>query len=100
MPGAYWPSALRQPHTILSAGGRSGGGSVLEAAQHDRRVVPAEAERVRDGRPDVGAAGLVRDVVEVTGRVGLFEVDRRREHAVADREQREDRLDGAGRAEA
>ena len=42
----------------------------VEAAEHDAGVVPAEAERVGDGDPDVGLARLVRDVVEVAIGVG------------------------------
>ena len=57
------------------------------AAEHDRRVVAAEAERVRDGDLEVGRlAGDVRDVVEVAVGVGLLVVDRRRDDPVAQRE--------------
>ena len=41
-------------------------------------------------------AGLVGDVVEVAVGVGVVEVDRRRQDAVADRQQADDRLDAAG----
>jgi len=50
----------------------------LEAAQHEAGVVPAEAERVGNGDPDVGLAGFVRDVVEVALGVRRVVVDRRR----------------------
>src|SRR3954452_20677746 len=65
----------------------------------NRGVVPAEAERVRGGDPDVRLARLVRDVVEVTVRIGVLVVDRRRQDAVLHGQGREDRLDRAGRAE-
>ena len=65
----------------------------LEAAQHEAGVVPAEAERVGNDDPDVGLAGFVRDVVEVALGVGRVVVDRRRQHALVDRERAEDRLD-------
>ena len=42
---------------------------VVEAADDDRRVVAAEAERVRDGDVEIGqVARDVRDVVEVAVR--------------------------------
>ena len=43
-------------------------------------------------------AGLVGDVVEVALRVGRLVVDRRRQHAVADRQQADDQLRGPGGA--
>src|SRR6267143_3452663 len=65
-------------------------------AEGQRRVGAAEAEGVRQRRLDVLLARLVRDVVEVAVRVGRLVVDRRRQHAVMQREHRGDRLDAAG----
>src|SRR5262249_57069468 len=73
--------------------------SLLDTPEDDRRVVTAEAERVRDGDAHVGVARLVRDVVEVALGVRHLIVDRRRHLAVADREGREDGLDCSTGAE-
>src|SRR3954469_26002212 len=55
---------------------------ILEPLEDDRRVVAAEAERIRHRDTDVRLAGLVRDVIEIALRVGVFVVDRRREDAL------------------
>ena len=60
----------------------------------------AEAERVRDADLDLLLPRLVRDVVEVARRIGRRLVDRRRQDPALEREDREDRLDRAGGAEA
>jgi hypothetical protein len=60
----------------------------------------AEAEGVGNGDADVGLAGFVGDVVEVALGVWRVVVDRRRQHALVDRERAEGRFDGAGGAEA
>src|SRR5947207_1539791 len=74
---------------------------LVPAADDDRRVVAAEPERVRDGDVQVrNVARLVRDIVEVTVRIGIVVVDRRRRLAVDDRLHGEHGLDRAGRAEA
>src|SRR5439155_14226426 len=73
---------------------------VLELADHDAGVVPAEAERVRDADRDVGLPRLVRDVVEVALGILLLVVDRRGQDPPIYREDRENRLHGAGGAEA
>ena len=57
----------------------------------------AEAEAVRDCGVEIGdLARHIRDVVEVALGIRLLEVDRRGDHAVAERERGEDRLDCAG----
>src|SRR3982074_500262 len=48
-------------------------------------IHPAEAERIRNKELSAGATRCVRDVVEIAGRVGRGEVDRRREKAVVQR---------------
>src|SRR2546421_12587325 len=73
---------------------------IFEPAEHDRGVVAAEAERVRDTATHVCLAGLVRDVVEIALWIGILVVDRRRQAAAVDRERREDRLHRARGAEA
>src|SRR5919206_4086834 len=79
---------------------KAGPDLVFELLHDQARVVPAEAERIREADADLGLARLVRDVVEIALRVRLVVVDRRRQHAALDGEDREDRLDRAGRAEA
>jgi hypothetical protein len=71
---AVWTATIGESRE----GEASRSGLSLEAAQHEAGVVPAEAERVRDGDPDVGLARLVRNVVEVAFGIGCVVVDRRR----------------------
>ena len=59
----------------------------------------AEAEAVGHGRVEACARGLVRRVVQVAVRVGVLEVDRRRNHAVANRQHGEHQLDAAAGAQ-
>ena len=79
---------------VISSGRRRSAG---EPAEDQGDVLAAEAEAVRERDVDLLAAGLVGDVVEVAVVAGVVEVDRRRDHAVADRQQADDRLDAAGR---
>src|SRR5690349_16963241 len=51
--------------------------------QGQHAVHPPEAERIREEEAGMGLAGGVRDVVEIARRVGLAEVDRRRQKAAA-----------------
>src|SRR5437588_6421063 len=74
--------------------------SVFELAHDDARVVPAEAERVRDPDGDVSLPRLVRDVVEVALGILLLVVDRRRQQTAVDGEHGEYGLDRPGCAEA
>ncbi len=60
----------------------------VTARDHERAVLRAEPDAVAEGVLDGGRASLVRHVVEVAGRVGAIEVDRRRQEAVAHGEQR------------
>ena len=86
-PSATRTSASARACARRGAGGvRSAGTGLLDAAEQDAAVVAAEAHRVRERDVDLGLARLVRDVVEVALRIGDLVVDRRREHAVADRE--------------
>ena len=71
----------------------------MPAPEHERGVVAAEPERVRDADLDLLVPRLVRDVVEVALRIGRVLVDRRREDAALEREDRERRFDRAGGAE-
>src|ERR1700688_214066 len=43
--------------------------------EQQRSVVPAEAKRVRERQLDIQLARALRDVIEVTLRVGVLEVD-------------------------
>src|SRR5690606_38187814 len=60
--------------------------SAPRSLEHQARVGAAEAEAVGQRDIDAGAARLVRDVVEVAQRVGVVEVDRRRQHLVVQRQ--------------
>src|SRR5216684_3393585 len=68
----------------------------LWGLDYEARVVPAEAERVRQRHLDVGFARLVGHVVEVALWVGLVEVDRGRQQAAIQGEDASSGLDGAG----
>lgn len=52
----------------------------LAKGQHG--IQPTESERIGQGAADVRPPRLVRDRIEVTGRIGLTKVRRRRDHAV------------------
>src|SRR5487761_217015 len=85
-----------------AASGFAIGGFLLVAVRaidHERRVVAAKAERVRDRHLDLNLARRVGDVVEVALRVGLIQVDRGREHATVQGQHAGRGLDRAGRAE-
>src|ERR1700681_4820727 len=56
-------------------------------------VVPAEAEGVRQRQLDVQLARTLGDVVEITLRVGVLQVDGRRRDAFLDGLHRDHRLD-------
>ena len=71
-----------------------------ELPEDQAGVVAAEAEVVRQRDIDVDLPRLVRHVVEVALRVGSLVVDRRRNGIPLAGEDRQDRLDRAGGAEA
>ena len=83
--------------TPLSSG-RSSPSAVI-AAEDQRRIGAAEAERIRQRDVDVALARLVRHQIDRRLDRRIVEIDGRRRDAVADRQDREDRLDRAGRAE-
>ena len=56
--------------------------------EDDRRVGAAEAEGVRQRHVDLARFGLVRGEAQLRRDLGIVEVDRRRRHLVADREDR------------
>src|SRR3989304_3348871 len=70
-----------------------------EAAEDQRGVGAAEAERVRQRDIDIALARLVRHQVDRGFDRRVVEVDGGRGDPVADRQDREDRLDRAGGAE-
>ena len=55
----------------------------------------AETEAVGHHGVDAAFSGDVRDVVEVAAFTGVVEIDRRRKHAVVNRQRRDDQLDPA-----
>src|SRR5487761_1041575 len=73
--------------------------AAVRALDHERGVVTAKAERVRDHHLEVNLARLVGDVVEVAVRVGLIQVDRGREQPTVQGQHAGRGLDRAGRAE-
>src|SRR5579864_6273736 len=99
----FVPHALRAERDraqIMRSPTPSSKTSVFELSKNDASVVTAEPERVRNGDGDVSVARCIRDVIEVALRVLDLVVDRRRELAVADREDGERRLDRTRGAEA
>ena len=52
-----------------------------DSAQHQRRILAAERDTVRDGMLDHCLAAGLRDIVEIADRVRSFEVDGRRKLA-------------------
>src|SRR5215470_7771014 len=58
--------------------------------QDQRRILPAEAERVGHDRRDLGIARLVADHVEGNRRIGVLVIERRRDALMLERQQRED----------
>src|ERR1700674_240080 len=71
----------------------------LGAFDHERGVVAAEPERVREGHLGVRLASLVGDVVQVALRVRVVQVDRRRQQTAVEREHARGGLEGAGGAQ-
>src|SRR5581483_3765558 len=69
------------------------------AFDDEGRVVAAEPERVRDGHLDVLLPCLVRHVVQIALRVGVVEVDGRRDQPAVEGHHAGGGLDGARRAE-
>ena len=67
------------------------------AAEHDAAVVAAEAHGVRERDLQLDGTRLVGHVVEVALRIGCAVVDRRRQHAVVQRQRAHHRLDRARR---
>src|SRR6202158_6595842 len=67
-----------------------------ELLEQERGVVPAEAERVRKRQLDVQLARAFRDVIEVTLRVRVLEVDGGGRDPLLDGLDRDDRFDGSG----
>src|ERR1700681_849385 len=67
-----------------------------ELLEQERGVVPAEAERVRKRQLDVELARALRDVIEVTLRVRVLEVNGGWRNPLFDRLDRDHRLDRSG----
>src|SRR5581483_12387905 len=61
---------------------------LFRSSEDKRRVLAAESDAVGDGIFHVHAAPGIRNVVEVALRIRDFDVDRRRQYAVAHGEQR------------
>src|SRR3989440_553917 len=76
-----------------------GVGGELRPPQDERRVDPAEAERVGEHDLGRGGAALARQAIQVAGGGGALEVESGREPAALDRQGADRRLDGTAGAE-
>src|SRR5215813_6444670 len=63
-------------------------GIPLNFAEHQSRILASEGDAVRDGVLEIELARLARNVIEVTLRIRLVYVDRRRYDAVPHRMER------------
>src|SRR5579871_376231 len=72
---------------------------VVGVREDQRGVGAAETERVRQCIGDLALARHLGDEVDVAGRGRVFQIEGRRHDAVAQGENREDRLDAAGGSE-
>src|SRR5581483_705741 len=68
--------------------------------EHQARIVAAEPEGVGERRANVAFPGLVRRVVQIALRVGVFMVDRRMKNFALQSERAHNRLDRARGAQA
>ena len=68
---------------------------VLPALEDQGCVGAAKSEAVAHDMSDLFLDRLVRRVVEIAGRIGVFEVDRRRDDALAERLDADDQFDAA-----
>src|SRR6185436_5941137 len=85
------PSGLTTPTPVTT--------TFSGTAEHHRRVVAAEAVRVRERVAERRGPARPRHEVEIARGIRILEVHRRREEAVAEREDRRQALDRSGRAE-
>src|SRR5439155_27207175 len=66
------------------------------ASQDEGDVLSAKPEAVGERHVDRSLTGHMGDVIEIALRIRVVEIDGRGEHAVADGQQADDRLDAAG----
>src|SRR6185312_9332622 len=96
--GRYgWPRIGDRAESPRCESGEDDGS--VGAAEDQRRVGAAEAEGVGQGVIDFPLLRRMRHQIEVATLGGVVEIEGRRNDAVADRENRENRLDAAGGAE-
>src|SRR3546814_11499101 len=81
------------PSMVAVRRGTSGG------PEHERAVVAAEAEGVVNRVAQAARSRVVEMYLRATGRVAGLAVQRARQQAVFERDQREHRFDDAGRAQ-
>ena len=62
-------------------------------------VHSAESKGVRQRCCNGGRSRLMGNIVQITGRIGMIQIDRRRENTVKQRENAEDGLDPTGSSE-
>src|SRR5208283_2319404 len=86
------------PKRIVSAGDALDS-STGEASKNERDVLAAETKAVRKRNIHLLATGHVGYVVQVAVGIGMIEIDRRRQHAVADCQQANDCFDAASRGD-
>src|SRR5258708_3784478 len=89
----------RSAGTIRARDGQAIVPALAHAGKDEGGVGAAEAEGVRQHIAHRPLLGAVRHQVDVVARRRVVEVERRRDDAVAQRQDREDRLDAAGGAE-
>src|SRR5438128_790030 len=89
----FWPS-------LTFAAARNTGKNDVSSGSHrledQAGVAAAEAEGIGDGDANVLRSGLIGDVTEVALRIGIVEVDCRRQGAALDGDETCQRFDGGG----
>src|SRR5688572_22832402 len=88
---APWKGARRRASRYLE--------NLLELPHNHRRIVPAKSKTIAHRKVETPLAGRIGRVVEVASRIGIGQVDRRRNHALSDGFHRHDQLDAAARTE-
>src|SRR4030081_4005245 len=98
--GELSDSPRPRPDRVLDGicGGRTAG-ALIHGAEHQRGVGPPETEGIRQHGVDLPLLRLVGHEVAWGVERRIVEIDGGRRDVVANRQNREDRLDGAGRAQ-
>lgn len=105
--GFDWPIdslAFRNPKVVTAMQGRTASGfislqSTHKLARHNRRVMPAEPERIIDHRVDRQFPRCIRHIIQIAFGIGLLVIDRRRNDVRLDGLGADGHFHRAGRAE-